>query len=745
MRDTHLLLLLDNFEHLLASAPLVSALLAAGPRLKVLVTSRSVLHLSGEHTFPVPPLTLPDPRRLHATGDDLVPALADYEAVRLFMARAAAARPDFTLTTDNAPAVAEICHRLDGLPLAIELAAARLKVLSPPALLARLESASGGLPLLTGGPRDLPARQQTLRATIAWSHDLLTAPEQRLFRRLAVFAGGCTLAAAEAVCNVGGDLGGDVLDGMAALVDCSLLEQETAALPPTGADRREVASAGRQPRPDGGLEGSPSSNDDPRFVMLETIREFGLEQLEASGEAATIRRRHAAHFLAVAETAEPELRSGAAAVSAARLDADLDNLRAALGWCVDDGDAEVGLRLVGALTWYWEREHVGEGRRWAEALLMLTDAARHAGARARGLWAAGALAATQGAYAVARGRLGESVATSRAVGDTSVLAYALMYLGFVLFEDQPAAQACIEESAMLFRRQGDRWGLVWALTTLGRVTQRQGDAASARAWCEEGLALAREIGEPMLLVAALNSLAEQAMGRRDDVTARALYAEAVGLQRDTGRNVDAADALTNLSLLLLRQGDHRRATALLAEALPLYRQLGVPAGVAGSLEVLAGVALQRKQPERAARLFGATAAIREAAQVPVLERYAGLHRATTTAIRTALGEEAFAGAYAAGRAAPLDDIIAEALVIAAPAAPATSLEQPAPVYPDRLTAREVEVLRLLAQGKSNREIAEALFISYNTVERHINHIFAKTGVANRVEAATYAHRHGLAD
>jgi predicted ATPase len=408
VRDAQLLLL-DNFEHLLAAAPMLSALLAAGPQLTVLVTSRSVLHLSGEHVFPVPSLTVPDPTRLPATEDDLVSTIAGYEAVRLFIARAAAARPDFTLTTENASAVAEICHRLDGLPLAIELAAARLKVLSPPALLARL---AHPLPLLTGGPRDLPARQQTLHATIVWSYDLLTPAEQTLFRRLAVFVGGCTPAAAEAVCTADGDHALAVLDGLGSLVDQSLLQ------------------------PDADPEG------EPRVLMLETIREYALERLEASGEADAWQRRHAAYYLALVEHleqlmelvfpddphAEPVAAGAAVTATVRRLEREQGNLRAALGWAVTGGEGELALRLAGALDSFWAMSgSLSEGRRWLEQSLACGAAAPDP-ARAKALYALARLAQLQ--------------------------------------TDQPAALRAHEESLSLYRQLGERHGIARGLSSL---------------------------------------------------------------------------------------------------------------------------------------------------------------------------------------------------------------------------------------------------------------------------------------
>ncbi|HSH78927.1 MAG TPA: adenylate/guanylate cyclase domain-containing protein, partial [Herpetosiphonaceae bacterium] len=339
LRDKHLLLLLDNFEQVTAAAPLVADLLAAAPRLSVLVTSREVLHLYGEHDVAVLPLTLPDP------GHPMpLERLTQYEAVRLFIERAQAARSDFAVTNENAPAVAEICYRLDGLPLAIELAAARIRLLPPQAMLQRLTSR---LRLLIGGARNLPERQQTLRGAIAWSYDLLEQDEQTLFRRLAVFVGGFGLDAVEAVCNVPGDLDVDVLDAVESLVGKSLL--------------REAAAA-----------------DEPRLGMLETIREYALERLDQGGEADETRRRHAAYFLQVAEEAEPQLAGRQQIAWLNRLELEHDNLRAALRWAIDCGDAATALRLVGSLSRFWhDRGYAGEGRQWLAQALALPGATAH--------------------------------------------------------------------------------------------------------------------------------------------------------------------------------------------------------------------------------------------------------------------------------------------------------------------------------------------------------------------------------
>src|SRR5262245_1471679 len=446
LQDKQMLLVLDNFEQVVAAAPLVAELLAACPRLKCLVTSRVVLRLSGEHEFPVPPLELPDPRHLPA-----VETLSQYAAVALFIQRALAVKPDFQVDNANAPAVAEICVRLDGLPLAIELAAARLKLLPPQAILARL---GRRLELLRGGARDVPDRHQTLRQAIAWSYDLLEAGEQALFRRLAVFARGCTLEAAGAVCHAGHDHAAgpgpslEMLDGVASLVDKSLLRQQ------------EQASG------------------EPRFRMLETIREYGLECLTASGEEPGVRRAHADYYLALVEAAEPALTGPEQATWLERLGAEHDNLRTALQWAEESGEAEIGLRLAGALCQFWlMHSHLREGQERLARLLGLAEAAPRTAARAKARTRAGHLADNLSDYEAAHTFFEESLAIRRVLGEKGGIAAALNDLGWVAWHrnDYPASRALSEESLAIWRELGDKAGIATSLHNLGWVAYYQGN------------------------------------------------------------------------------------------------------------------------------------------------------------------------------------------------------------------------------------------------------------------------------
>ncbi|HEX9373216.1 MAG TPA: tetratricopeptide repeat protein, partial [Roseiflexaceae bacterium] len=492
LRDKRLLLVLDNFEQVLDAAALIAALLAAAPDLKLLITSRAVLHLSAEHAFPVPPLRLPD-RQQHPT----VAQLSQYDAVALFIARARAARPEFQVSNDTAPAVAEICYRLDGLPLAIELAAARSAVLAPQALLARLDQR---LKLLTGGARDLPARQQTIRHTIDWSYDLLDAGEQTLFARLGVFPGGCTLEAAEAVCNVDDTLPIEIMDGVATLLDQSLVHQ------------------------------TEGSDGEPRFTMLETIREYALERLAASGEAQSIRRQHAQHYLALAEAGAPGLWGVQHQESGALLEPEHDNLRAALVWSQGSaGSAEIGLRLAAALTgFWWARGYLSEGQAWLDRALAQPGAAAPSLARAKALRGAAWMAEVHGPAAAVRAFYEESLALCRDLGERRGVAAVLRDLGSYAWAQGDYARAAVlcEESLALCWGLGDGYGSADALAWVAAAVRDQGDYPRALGLFAESLALWRELGDKVGMATVLNGMGDTTRYQGDYVRAAALYQEA---------------------------------------------------------------------------------------------------------------------------------------------------------------------------------------------------------------------------
>jgi predicted ATPase/class 3 adenylate cyclase len=588
LRPKHLLVLLDNCEHLLdACARLADALLRACPHLTVLATSREALGIAGEVTWRVPSLAVPEGAAGRPAPD--AAGLARSAAVRLFADRAAAVRPGFAVTAENAAPVAQVCVRLDGIPLAIELAAARVRVLPPGQLLARLEDR---FRLLTGGSRTALERHQTLQAAVDWSYDLLTGPERALFARLSVFAGGWTLEATEAVGAdsddpAGGGIEPDgVLDLLTRLVDKSLVVAEE--------------------QPDGSA----------RYRLLETLRQYAEQKLAATGgEAGAARRRHAAHYLALAERAEPELEGPRQLAWLGRLEAELGNLRQALRWCLEEGgSAETGLRLAAALWHFWRHQgRQREGRAWLEAALGLPGAAARTAARAAALYVEGALAGIMGDGAVARARHGASVALWRELGDARGLARALAQLGLELERagDPAAAAALLEEAVALARAAGDRWGLALALRFLGNLEIRgpaapggpAGGGASGPSPLEASAALFRELGDAWGLGTALNGLGLRAFWAGDHAAARALLEEGLALRRTMGDRLGVALMLASLAAVARSQGDVRAAAAFAHECWALAHELGSPALVATSLVHLGHVALAQGDAARAAALF----------------------------------------------------------------------------------------------------------------------------------------------
>jgi predicted ATPase/DNA-binding SARP family transcriptional activator len=597
LAERKLLLVLDNVEHLVAAAPAVAKLVAEAPGLKILATSREPLHVSGERVFPVPPLEVPE----IGLGDWDV--IAANEAVGLFVERAQAIRPDFELTEANADAVATISRSLDGLPLAIELAAARVVLFPPAALLARLDER---LTVLTGGARDRPQRHQTLRATLDWSYDLLSEPRRRLFARLAVFAGGWTLEAAEIVCN--GDL--EVLDGLASLIDKSLVR----------------------------LEGS---EEEPRFAMLETVREYALEKLRESGEERELRDRHLAWSLAFAERAEPELRGPEQKAWLDRLHAELDNFRAAFDWSQTQEETEASLRLGSALLEFWiVRADWGEGREWVERALALPGEADPA-VRTQALRAAAELADVLSDYAAATRHFEESLVMARALGDRRAIAEALMGLAheaervgrgasarplleesvtiFRELGDEPSlarslgglawleqdyrrARRIWNETLAIRRRLGNRESVGWAVLQVGFSAQCEGDYAAATAAYEECLSIGRELGYKRLIARSLTQLGEAALLQFDLGEARLLYDESLPLWRETGHRSGLVDSLRGLGNVARLEGDGEGATSFLQESLAVCQEIGSPGGEAAALQSLGDLVRARGELQEAARL-----------------------------------------------------------------------------------------------------------------------------------------------
>ncbi len=730
LRDRQLLLVLDNLEHVVEAASDVAALLAACPALHILVTSRVRLRLSGEQEFPVQPLPLPPDQTRANTG-----ALAAIPAVALFVERARAANPSFTLTDSNAAAVAALCRRLDGLPLAIELAAARTRVLSASALVAGLERR---LPLLTGGPRDLPTRLQTMRNAVAWSYDLLTPDERALFRRLAVFAGGFTLDAADAISRESGDGGRElhdlapdprlptpvspvsVLDGIASLVDSSLLVQEETAA-------------------NGGLEAA-------RFGMLETIREFGLERLAAEDDPVEIRRRHAVYVLDLASAAADGLRGGEQGVWLRRMDADHDNLRAALSWLLDQGESETALRLASALWRYWEiRGHLREGSSWlARALAAGGDAPAHL--RASALNSLGNMLSYLGDIARTRTAYEASLALRRELGDRQGIADCLNNLGILETDagDYARARELHEASLAVRRELGDQPGLALALNNLGDLALATGDLTRAWDLHQEALTVRRELRDLRGVAYSHNNLGAVAARRGDAGVARPLLAEALNRFQELGHNAGIAEAQANLGRVGLAQGDPHLAGQALATALSLRTELGDLRGVAECLEGLATIDDARLSVLARVRLLGAAVALRVAIGIPVQAVDRPRLERTTDLLRRRLDRDAFTTAFDGGRLLPVEQAVAEALELAAAIELGTAGDADHHMAADPLlTPRELDVLRLLAEGQSDREIAEALFLSPRTVSSHVGHILAKLDVPSRAAAIAQALRQGL--
>jgi predicted ATPase/DNA-binding CsgD family transcriptional regulator len=585
LENKSLLLLLDNFEHLLGAAPLVGILLSAAPFLRVLATSREALSLYGEQEYPVPPLGLPD------LSDPASPsALTDHEAVALFFQRAQAAKPDFTLTEEDSHGVAEICVRLDGLPLAIELAAAQVKLFSPQTLLGQMESR---FTALKDGPRGLPERQRTLRGAIDWSYELLDDAEKTLFPRLSVFQGGRTIEAVETVCCH--DQPVDVLDGLASLLNKNLLRQEEG--------------------PDG----------EPRFTMLETIHEYAWERLQESGDAEDMHRRHAEYFTALVERAEPHTRGGPEQIRwFRRLEAEHDNLRAMYRWSMDGGDIELGLRLVGALGYFWWRQgHYAEGQQWTERALEVVEGADLA-VRASVFSAAGRVAFYLDDRTASKHMLDEALALYRELGDHREIGWTLVHLTMPLAgqrDEYEEAVANCEEGLALLLEAADKSGVAQGYTNLGELERLQGDLSQAKEAYEKSRDVAREIGD----------------GLRESIL------------------------LINLGFIALHEDDAEGAQAMLRESLILALEIGHTAYTADKLSALAGSAVALGQPERSARLVGAAEAqyetqgyLPQGYDIPEFERY-------RAAAHEQLDEVTFMTAWAEGQAMNLDEAITYAL------------------------------------------------------------------------------------
>src|SRR5215217_4615894 len=721
-----LLLVLDNCEHLLeATARLVDVLLDSCLHVRIMATSREGLGVEGELRWPVPPLSAPDPQRSTTLKE-----LESLESARLFLARARNHDPSFAFTPANAQAVAEVCSKLEGIPLAIELAAARVGTLPLEQILERLEDS---LKLLTRGGRTAAPRQRTIRETLDWSYELLSEPERKVFRRLSVFAGGWTLEASEVVMSDESIGQSEVLELLAGLVEKSLVIAELTA-----------ESGGR------------------RYRLLDSIRQYALEKLEQSGELEDVMRAHAEYFLALAEEAEPELIGPREREWFERLEEEIDNFRAALSWASEHGEAELGLRLAGSLMSFWSTEgHYGEGRGWIEGALT-QDGPTSALARAKALGAASLLATEQNDNARAKEAAEEGLRLSKEAGiedrqtpffpggSPAPFFLNLMVVVAMNEGDLERARALGEESLALGRQADAAQGIVFSLLLLAIAATLRADHEEAARLYAEGLSLSRELASAYWRFLYFENWGWTTLLQGDPERATVLIEEAVELARERRRGFMGllSRPLDNLGWAALLGGELGRAKAQFGENLTLSKERGDKRTLLMSLEGLACVAGAEGEAIRAARLFGAAEALTEAIRYRIVPQERAVLEPYRASVRSRLGEEAWEEAAAEGGAMGLDRATAYALSrekASKNLSPATS--QPSVSPPEHqagLSAREVEVLKLVAEGLTNAQVARRLFLSPRTVDTHLTSIYHKLGVSSRAAATRFALDHDLA-
>ena len=624
LASRRLLLVLDNAEHLLAAcAQLTDGVLRHCAQVVILVTSRERLGIAGELAYRVPSLSVPDPRK-----DTTPEELSAYESARLFIERARLQRPHFAVTAQNAHALASVCYRLDGIPLAIELAAPRVRSMSLEEVNRRLDQRFG---LLTGGSRTALPRQRTLRSTIDWSYDLLSEVEQALLRRLSVFSGGWTLEAAEQVC-IGKGVGNiEALDLLTSLADKNLVV----------ADEQDGPT---------------------RYRLLETVRQYALERLREHDEEARWRGGHLAYFLALAEEAEPQLHESDQQAWLDRLEAEHDNLRSALSWSsAAGGDAASGLRLAGAISWFWlVRGYFAEGRGWFSTLLGAVPKGQDAAVRARALRGAGRLAVQQGDYSAAKALRQEGLAIWKELGNREGVAQSVAALGNIaqLQGDYSSAQALFREALAIRRELGDRHGIVASLLYLGHSACEQGNYPDARVLLEEGLAISRELDDWLAIGEMLYHLGTVAYFQSDYPAANARLEESLAVRREKGFRQGVAAALTALGLVAHDTGDYLNAQTLFKEALTILRELGDRRALCESLEAFAAVAFALTGPEPAARIWGRAERLRDEIGAPIAPSARPWYDRQVTAARAALGDDvAFDLAWQEGRAMYLEQAV----------------------------------------------------------------------------------------
>ena len=630
LADRRALLLLDNFEQVLASAPSVAELLAECSAIRVLATSREPLHVRGEHEYAVQPLAVPDPqviasrRAASSVGDPL-----SGSAVDLFLLRARAVKQDFDLTDESLAIVAQICARVDGLPLAIELAASRCKLLSPQAILARLKSR---LALLTGGARDLPERHQTLRDTIAWSFELLNEDEKLLFKRLSVFAGGCSLEAAEAVCmTLGPQM--DILDGISSLVDKSLLCL------------------------------TESGDTEPRVTMLETIREFASDRLAEAGEEEAVAALHAQYYQALVERVKPAKTGHGQATRLDRLESEHNNLRAALAWASEEADPMLGATLACSLWDFWRvRGFYSEARQWLGKWIG-RGSTLPTSVHANLLFAAGSIARLQGDHGDARVFLEECLALRRAGDDLPGVADTLNALGILIQAqgDYPRAQGLFEESLALRQELRDRAGAAIVMGNLGVAVQNQGDMKRAAELYGESLEIKRSLDDKVGVVITLNNLGAIALEEREYGKAQGLFCQCLTVARELGDKQNIGISLSNLGNVGLLQGDAVQGRHSHSESLMLFKQLGYKEGIAWGLEGMAAVAGAERNPIKGAHLYGAALALRESASLPLMPGDREVYEQLFNLTRSQLDDGACDAALLEGQAMDLETAVDVAL------------------------------------------------------------------------------------
>jgi predicted ATPase/DNA-binding SARP family transcriptional activator/DNA-binding CsgD family transcriptional regulator len=711
------LLVMDNCEHLVeAAARLVDTLLDSCPHLGVLATSREPLGITGEVNWVVPLLSLPDKANEESIGHTTIGSLLRSEAVRLFVDRARLRLPDFQLTQQNASAVARVCQKLDGIPLAIELATARMGALAVEQVAQRLDVS---LDVLTGASRSAVPRQQTLRATIDWSHKLLSEAERTFFRRLSVFAGGWTLEAAEAVCSGGGVEGNAVLDLLGGLFDKSLV----------------VAGA-----PTGGAI---------RYRMLEPLRQYAREKLEEGAEVDEVKNRHATFFLAVAEEADPELAGPRQSAWVERLETEHDNMREALSWVLERGEGEQALRLGAALGRFWHfRNDLGEGISWMVRVLAEGEPAASP-ARVKALEGIGWLTQYQGGFQRARAIYEEMLELSRELGDKGNVATALNSLGTVAAQsgDNEQARALLQENLEVIEELEEgspatKLKRFHAFNLLGYLAiNEDGDYAGGTTLWEQSLTLAREVGDIDRVGSTLANLGLPALLQRDYEKSKSLSKEALELAHELGSSdVEfAPTALLGLGLAERGLGEHERARGSFEEALRMCHDKGRTPQVIDVLEGMAGLAGALREAIRAAHLWGAAEAAREVAGLPLPPGERAMHEPYLAAARSRLGKAAWEEALAVGRSMSLEEAVEYARAkeeVDRPAAPVQE-QIPAGELPMELTPRENEIAALVARGLTNRHVARELSISERTAGNHVAKILKKLGLRSRAQIASW--------